>query len=126
MWVNYKNDENTAQSWSSFENYIDSAKLVLNGNDRFASRDGTYFDTLQPFTYHTNNKEGVNVYSFALYPEDSGKQPSGTLNFSRIDNAILEQTLKSNFNTGGKLHIFALNYNVLRVISGMAGLAYSN
>ena len=126
MWVNYKDGENAADNWSSFWNYIEDARLQLNGHDRFASRDGTYFDTLQPFTYHTNNKGGVNVYSFALDPENASRQPSGTCNFSRIDNAKLFQTLKSTFDAGGNMHMYALNYNVLRVMSGMGGLAYSN
>jgi hypothetical protein len=62
----------------------------------------------------------VNVYSFALKPEEH--QPSGTCNFSRIDNA------KLNFSTspGGTMNIYAVNYNVLRIMSGMGGLAYSN
>ena len=63
----------------------------------------------------------VNVYSFALKPEEH--QPSGTCNFSRIDNA------KLNFDTAphsGTMNIYAVNYNVLRIMSGMGGLAYSN
>lgn len=125
MWVNYSNGENTTQSWSSFENYIDSAKLKFNELDRFAERDGTYFDTVQPFTYHTNNKTGVNVYSFALYPENASKQPSGSANFSIIENVKLNQSLKSIFTNPGELYIYALNYNVLRILSGMGGIAYS-
>jgi hypothetical protein len=64
------------------------------------------------------NKE-INVYSFALKPEEH--QPSGTCNFSRIDNAQLKVT----GNDGGGT-IYAVNYNVLRIMSGMGGLAYSN
>ena len=61
----------------------------------------------------------INVYSFALKPEDH--QPSGTCNFSRIDTAILEFDVAP---TAG--NIYAVNYNVLRIMSGMGGLAYSN
>ena len=64
----------------------------------------------------------VNVYSFALKPEEH--QPSGTCNFSRIDTAHLE--FSANTGTGGVAAIYAVNYNVLRVMSGMGGLAYSN
>ena len=61
----------------------------------------------------------INVYSFALKPEEH--QPSGTCNFSRIDNAQL------NFSASATLaNIYAVNYNVLRIMSGMGGLAYSN
>ena len=66
---------------------------------------------------------GINVYSFALNPEEH--QPSGTCNFSRIDNAQLNIDFAAG-TTGGTLHIFAVNYNVLRVMSGMGGVAYSN
>ena len=63
----------------------------------------------------------VGVYSFALKPEEH--QPSGTCNFSRIDNAQLSETTAG---TGGTLSVYAVNYNVLRIMSGMGGLAYSN
>jgi uncharacterized protein (UPF0333 family) len=98
--------------------------LQLNGNDRFAERDGTYFNYVQPYQHHTNIPAncGINVYSFALKPEDH--QPSGTLNMSRIDTAVLSVLNGSSAN--GSIHIYSLNYNVLRILSGMGGLAYSN
>ena len=98
--------------------------LQLNGNDRFAERDGTYFNYVQPYQHHTNIPAncGINVYSFALKPEDH--QPSGTLNMSRIDTAVLSVLNGSSAN--GSIHIYAVNYNVLRILSGMGGLAYSN
>jgi hypothetical protein len=65
----------------------------------------------------------IGVYSFALKPEEH--QPSGTCNFSRIDNAQLIAT-NSDFSTDTSLKIYAVNYNVLRIMSGMGGLAYSN
>jgi hypothetical protein len=64
----------------------------------------------------------INVYSFALKPEEH--QPSGTCNFSRIDNANLIMTHSAN--AGDPVTIYAVNYNVLRIMSGMGGLAYSN
>jgi hypothetical protein len=66
--------------------------------------------------------KGINVYSFALKPEEH--QPSGTLNMSRIDTAVL--SLSSRMADTGTIHVFAVNYNVLRILSGMGGLAYSN
>ena len=106
--------------------------LQLNGNDRFSARDGTYFSYVQPYQHHTNipNNPGINVYSFALKPEDH--QPSGTLNMSRIDTATLMLTVKNVKNvattsiTFEGINIYAVNYNVLRILSGMGGLAYSN
>ena len=110
------------------ENPVVTAKLQLNGQDRFSEREGTYFDTVQPYQHHTRSPDtGINVYSFALRPEEH--QPSGTCNMSRIDNATLQLVL-SNDTIGGehtaRVAVYATNYNVLRVMSGMGGLAYSN
>ena len=116
----------TMHCWG--QNPVVTAKLQLNGQDRFSEREGTYFDLVQPFQHHTRNPDtGINVYSFALRPEEH--QPSGTCNFSRIDNATLQLVL-SNATVEGtktaKVRVYATNYNVLRVMSGMGGLAYSN
>jgi hypothetical protein len=106
-------------------------RLTLNGHDRFATRDLTYFTRTQVKEYHTGVGgldastsgagvfiDAIAVYSFALKPEEH--QPSGTCNFSRIDNATL-------VNPGSAgLTVYAVNYNVLRIMSGMGGLAYSN
>ena len=101
------------------------AKLMLNGNDRFAERDAMYFTHVQPYQHHTNiprQSEWINVYSFALKPEEH--QPSGTLNMSRIDTAQLK--LAFDPENAGEVKIYAHSYNVLRILSGMGGLAYSN
>jgi hypothetical protein len=110
------------------KNPIEVAKLQLNGQDRFTEREGSYFDKVQPYQHHSRcPSTGVNVYSFALRPEEH--QPSGTCNFSRIDKATLQLTVSVNTvkdaNTA-QVRVYALNYNVLRVMSGMGGLAYSN
>jgi hypothetical protein len=96
--------------------------LQLNGNDRFNKREGKYFNYVQPYQHHTNipNNSGINVYSFSLKPEEH--QPSGSLNMSRIDTAVLSVTST----VSGGINIYAVNYNVLRILSGMGGLAYSN
>ena len=98
------------------------------------------FRLVQPWQCHTRIPTSfIYVYSFALRPEEH--QPSSTCNFSRIDNAQLLIDLTNTANipnyaswatlagansTVGNIQIFAVNYNVLRVMSGMAGLAYSN
>jgi len=109
-------------------NPVVTAKLQLNGQDRFSEREGSYFDTVQPFQHHTRGPDtGINVYSFAIRPEEH--QPSGTCNFSRIDNATLQLVLSTNAIGGdhtAKVRVYATNYNVLRIMSGMGGLAYSN
>jgi hypothetical protein len=110
------------------ENPVVTAKLQLNGQDRFSEREGSYFDVVQPFQHHTRAPDtGINVYSFALRPEEH--QPSGSCNFSRIDNAVLQLVLSSGTVAGtatAKVRVYGVNYNVLRVMSGMAGVAYSN
>ena len=100
-------------------------KLTLNGHDRFAQRHYKYFTRQQVFEHHSGygsvmGDDQIAVYSFALEPEEH--QPSGTCNFSRIDTAQLKSTTA----TGGDMNIYAVNYNVLRIMSGMGGLAYSN
>ena len=114
---------------STAVNCVKTAKLILNGNDRFYAREGDYFNLVQPFQHHENvpNNRGINVYSFALKPEEH--QPSGTLNMSRIDTATLDLTYNVKSGTSVKpaeISIFAVNYNVLRILSGMGGIAYSN
>ena len=107
--------------------------LKLNGHERFASRNFSYFTRTQVWEHHSGAgglnsgtagaggfNDSIGVYSFALKPEEH--QPSGTCNFSRIDNAqLVAGTGDNNADV-----IFAVNYNVLRIMSGMGGLAYSN
>jgi hypothetical protein len=118
------------------------AKIQLNGQDRFSEREGSYFNFVQPYQHHTATPStGINVYSFALKPEDL--QPSGSCNMSRIDNAVLNLTLTpATFQTtvqyldldfaeaetqdSANVRIYATNYNVLRIMSGMGGCAFSN
>jgi hypothetical protein len=136
----------TAVNQFNYANYIDEsdnpvydAKLQLNGHDRFQDRDGYYFNYVQPYQHFTHTPaDGINVYSFALKAQDH--QPTGSCNFSRIDNATLNVSVgfnNSSSNSGtytstylngtsSVLNIYTVNYNVLRVMSGMAGTAYSN
>ena len=111
---------------SAATNAVTQGKLILNGNDRFYARDGRYFSLVQPFQHHENvpNNVGINVYSFALKPEEH--QPSGSLNMSRIDTAVLDLQYDSSTTADKQVSIFAVNYNVLRILSGMGGIAYSN
>ena len=103
---------------------LDTFKLVLNGQDRFKEQSGKYFNTVQPFVHHSGAAmPGVYAYSFALKPEEH--QPTGTCNFSRIDNAQVAIKAKTGV-AETTLRMFATNYNVLRIQSGMGGLAFSN
>jgi hypothetical protein len=129
--------------------------LQINGQDRLDRRYGDYFNKVQPYQHHTgsfdaikitanyvyvgNNagaggalslQNGAYMYSFALRPEEH--QPSGTCNFSRIDTATLVMeisgavTINDATDNTWNVRVYAVNYNVLRIMSGMAGLAYSN
>jgi hypothetical protein len=101
--------------------------LKLNGHDRFAAQSPDNFTRYQTMLYHknyqcvSNRLDSIGVYSFALKPEEH--QPSGTCNFSRIDSA---QLIIEGIQGSMMLNVFAINYNVLRIMSGMGGLAYSN
>ena len=132
-WNNYSNNQyNEYNHYESAnepadyncENPVKAVKLQLNGNERFSEREGEYFSVVQPYQHHENTpgdyKKGINLYSFALKPEEH--QPSGTLNMSRIDSSHLQIATEKS----GLINIFAVNYNVLRILSGMGGLAYSN
>jgi hypothetical protein len=118
--LNYWGDDGT--------DLVNKAVIKLNGQDRFQERDGTYFRCVQPYQHHQNSQQdpdkflgGFYMYSFALNPEEH--QPSGSCNFSRIDNKVMYLKLSDNVKS---IKVWALNYNVLRIMSGMAGLAYTN
>ena len=103
-----------------------TAKLQLNGHDRFSARHRNYFTRAQVWQHDTGygsvmGEDQIAVYSFALKPEEH--QPSGTCNFSSIDTAKLDFT---GTQPDSSQNIYAVNYNVLRIMSGMGGLAYSN
>jgi len=132
----------------SYDDIVNRARLQLNGQDRFDERYGDYFWKVQPYQHHTGgafaatigetsvvpttSPNPINVYSFAISPEEH--QPSGTCNFSRIDNATLvfdSVTTNGNGTYPSKSYpynfrLYAVNYNIFRIMSGMGGLAYSN
>ena len=117
-------------------NPIDFGLLQFNGHDRFDRREGKYFNYVQPEQHHENTpKDGINCYSFALYPEQH--QPSGTANLSRIDSSQLTLWFRditcacetdlpdiNFFNDQNELFIFGTNYNIFRIYAGLSGLAY--
>ena len=106
---------------------LQACVLQLNGHDRFSRRDASYFSLVQQHQFHTGLYPSAFVYSFALEPEKL--QPSGTCNFSRIDNATLVLDVAQRVADGSTATaacVWAINYNVLRIKNGMGGLAYSN
>jgi len=128
VWVIHEDDNEPADfssdSGSAINgNTVVDAKLQLNGQDRFSTREGSYFNLVQPYQHHTRvPSDGIYVYSFALNPEQH--QPSGTVNMSRIDNATLQ--LSVDVNDSAKLRVYAVNYNVLRIMAGIKECIYIN
>jgi len=120
---NITNDSEVLNGQTSYESFA-TMKLQLNGHDRFTERKATYFRTCQPQQagFKVPSKH-IYCYSFALKPIEH--QPSGTCNFSRIDNAKMSFTTAGTF-ADETLTVYAVSYNVLRIMSGMGGLAYSN
>jgi hypothetical protein len=122
IWVEKESDAKVGEYTTTYS----SALIQLNSHDRFSARKPAYFQLVQPYQHHervpitSSDSANINVYSFALKPEEH--QPSGTCNMSRIDNAALKLTGCSS----DVVKVFAVNYNVLRIMSGMGGLAYSN
>jgi len=114
---------------------ISSAKLQLDGYDRFATRNPMYFRLQQPYERHTTTPVNSFIYnySFALRPEDS--QPTGTMNASRIDsivwqiqmNTVLSNPILPAWRQRGncRIVIYGHNYNVFRVINGFGGLLFT-
>jgi hypothetical protein len=107
---------------------FETCKLQFNGHDRFTERDASYFRLVQPYQHFTRiPSKYIYTYSFALNPE--AHQPSGTANFSRLDNVTLTLNKINDSNKMGndsELLVYAISNNVLRIQAGMGGLAYSN
>lgn len=103
--------------------HFGTATISIEGSNRFTPRKASYFRHIQQYNYHSNiSSKGIYVYSFALKPEEF--QPTGFINFSKVNNVKLEFTnpiTSSNM----EILIFASNYNVLRIAEGMGGLAYT-
>ena len=98
--------------------------LRFNGNDRFENTTETFFRLYQPYKYHSSGTNNyIYMYSFALEPEKI--QPSGTCNFSKIDNAVLSFNMTPNI-PEGIINVFGINYNILRIQNGMSGILFSS
>lgn len=125
--LNYKTHEPVNSSHlngSTIYEHFKTMKMSFNGIDRFKARDPTFFRVVQPLeNKYTIPEKNVYMYSFCLDPETH--QPTGSCNFSRIDNFSLTFTGDQSY-TGYKIYLYAKNYNVLRIMEGMGGLLYAN
>ena len=104
---------------------FNTMKLLFNGNDRFTDRPAKYFRLTQPYQYFKCcPKKSIYSYSFALRPYDL--QPSGSCNFSRIDNVKMNINFTNTPRTSSsRLNVYAVNYNVLRIMNGMSSIVFS-
>jgi hypothetical protein len=103
---------------------FDNMQLRFNGNDRFEYIPSRFFYLYQPYRHHScGTSQYIHVYSFALNPE--GVQPSGTCNFSKLDNVSLNLVCNNSIQDG-LLNVYAISYNILKIQSGMAGLMFSS
>ena len=134
IWIYKADEQSTYNIWDKYgknpnggnnEAPISNVELFLNSNSRFEKRKGEYFRLMQPYQRHTSvpTTNYIYVYSFALMPEKF--QPTGTCNFSRLDNATLEIDFDSSI-LAGSIVVYAINYNILQITNGMAGLLYTS
>ena len=118
------NIDGKEHNWITVE---DKNGIQINGQNRIPQRGSDYFRYTQPYQHHTNVPDSpIYLYSFSLNPEEH--QPSGTCNFSKLDEAQLQLYLSKNTGITRtlKLLVFMINYNVFRVTGGMGGLAFAN
>jgi hypothetical protein len=98
-------------------------KILFEGQDLFDTKNAKYFRTVVPYQRHTNIPNNfIYIYSFSTNPEDF--QPSGTCNFSRIDSQVLYMEISDQL-IDPIVTVFALNYNILNIAGGMAGIEYT-
>ena len=118
------NFTNTVDPKQKPDNIIASAQITINGIERFSLRNGDYFRLIQPYQKHTRSPNGfIYIYSFSVKPEEH--QPSGCSNFSKLNTKELFLNIKPNIGSQ-QVRVYALNYNILRIMSGMGGLAFSS
>ena len=106
---------------------LKTIKIIINGKNRTDITDYQYYNYLNPNKYHSKNpSEGLNSFSFSLFPEN--KQPSGSCNFSKIDDITFIFSTKSDvtYLNPGLIRIYSNYYNVLRIKDGLCGIAFSN
>ncbi len=114
------------------EKYYRKLEIIFNGNVRQRSNDSNFYNYIQPFQHHkTNPKDGINVYSFSINPNEF--QPSGACNFSRINEFQLKIDLDKgeNFDIPANkfqynFFVYSISYNILKITGGMGAKQYAN
>jgi len=131
IWAVRRKCQEVCNNWFNYsgkfgKDPIEGVMLKLNNLPRFSGREGRYFRLVQPWQWHTDIPDSyVYCYSFSLHPEDA--QPSGSCNFSRIDNVELTFDLQQGLsNEQVTVIVFATNWNVFRFRDGLGGVAFAN
>jgi hypothetical protein len=107
------------------DNIIQSQNLILNSIDRMQPSNVELYTNLQIYLNNfVSGSNGINMYSFSLNPKDY--QPSGSLNFSQIDDTYIQMTLNKKINYQNRIVVrgYGLQYNLFRVTNGLGGLGY--
>lgn len=132
IWVLKRNDQINDNNWFNFTDggipIMQSAKLMFNGMDRMDEKDAAFYNYVQAYQHHRGNpKDGVYVYSFSLFPDDMS-QPSGACNMSRINKIqmLIRAIRPFTEDYGYNLTIYIVNYNFLKIQSGLAGVVFSS
>ena len=151
IWAVRRKCQDNVNNWFCYagkylEDPIKAVHFKLNNLPRLSTKEGRYFRLVTPYQAHTNIPEShVYCWCAALNPEDP--QPSGSVNFSRIDNveltfdmqdgldqpplprtvALDDRTCNIRPSTGDfTVFVFARSWNIIRYREGLGGLAYSN
>lgn len=122
---NYSDDYKYEKNKYLGKSLITEETISLNGTERVSKRFNGYFNYIQPLQhFYRNPSEGINVYSFSLFPEDPS--PSGSCNMSQIDlvNVKLSLNKDVSINKPAKFRGYSVNYNILRIINGLTGLVF--
>jgi hypothetical protein len=123
-YYNYASVSNYGTSSLQLTEPFEQIQIRYNGNDRFEQLPATFFRLYEPYRHHSSSSnQYIYLYSFSLDPENM--QPSGTCNFSKIDNATINFSCNQNISEG-MISIYATNYNILRIKNGMCGLMFSS
>jgi hypothetical protein len=124
QWFNFSNTLYEGEAGIVSDDLMESALIRLDGYDRFYRRNASYFRLTQPYQFHTNTPNNyIYLYSFSLRPED--EQPSGSMNASKIDDIVLNVGCNPLWLGDARtLSVYATNYNILRLVGGLGGLAF--
>ena len=125
-WSNYSNTLDNDQAPVRPTEPITKVSLRFDGLERFATRDGSYFRLVEPFRYHSRVPDDfIYNYNFSLKPEGNEIQPSGHCDFSRITSATLDFDHPNDI-LQGKITVYAINYNTIRIKNGQLALRHQS